>query len=290
MRSTPTGNVDGTERNGAPLAVGRVGAKWSDPETWLRRSRSSPTARSTCPTTRSSPTSRATAPASTSGPPRSSVMDAAAAKHGKTDRLEGGARGREGVQRDRLLAARRDGRHVPRVPDRDQGPAHHAGRRRHPLAQRRAAPDPRPLRVPAPGALVPGRAVAGEAPRARRHGDLPREHRGHLRRPRGRRGHARGEEAHRDAEGAVRLGHPRGLRRRHQADLGDRFEAPDPRRDQVRGREEAQVGHARAQGEHPEVHRGRVPQLGLRARRARSSPTSPSAGTTAAASPATRSS
>ena len=30
-----------------------------------------------------------------------------------------------------------------------------------PLPQRRAAPDPRPLRVPAPGALVPGRALAG---------------------------------------------------------------------------------------------------------------------------------
>ena len=38
-----------------------------------------------------------------------------------------------------------------------------------------------------------GRAVAGEAPREGRHGDLPREHRGHLRRPRGRGGHARGE-------------------------------------------------------------------------------------------------
>ena len=53
---------------------------------------------------------------------------------------------------------------------------------------------------------------------------------------------------------------------------------------------EPQARHARAQGQHPEVHRGRVPQLGLRARHARSSPTSPSAGTTAAASPATRSS
>ncbi len=48
------------------------------------------------------------------------------------------------------------------------------------------------LRVPAPGALVPGRAVAGEAPRSRRHGDLPGEHRGHLRGARGRGGHARG--------------------------------------------------------------------------------------------------
>ena len=55
--------------------------------------------------------------------------------------------------------------------------------------------------------------------------------------PRSRRGHARGEEADRDAEGAVRLGHPRGLRHRHQAGVRDRVEAADPRRDQVRGRE-----------------------------------------------------
>ena len=73
-----------------------------------------------------------------------------------------------------------------------QGPAHHAGRRRHPLAQRRAAPDARSLRLPAPGALVQGRALAGEAPGEGRHGDLPREHRGHLRRHRVR-GGQRGE-------------------------------------------------------------------------------------------------
>ena len=88
----------------------------------------------------------------------------------------------------------------------------------------------------------------------------------------------------------LRLEHPRRLGHRHQAGVRDRFEAPDPRRDQVRGRARPQVGDARAQGEHPEVHRGSVPQLGLRARAATSSPTSPSAGTTATASPATRSS
>ena len=38
------------------------------------------------------------------------VMDAAAKKHGKHDRLEGGPRGPEGVRRDRQLAARRDRR------------------------------------------------------------------------------------------------------------------------------------------------------------------------------------
>ena len=46
----------------------------------------------------------------------------------------------------------------------DQGPADHAGRRRHPLAQRRAAPGARPVRLPAPGPVLQGRAVAGKEP------------------------------------------------------------------------------------------------------------------------------
>ena len=117
------------------------------------------------------------------------------AKHGKRDRVEGGAGRREGVQADGRLAARGDGGDVPRVPHRHQGTAHDAGRRRDPLAQRGAAPDPRPVRVPAPGPLVPGRALAREAPRAGRHGDLPGEHRGHLRRPRGRGGNAGGQRS-----------------------------------------------------------------------------------------------
>ena len=37
----------------------------------------------------------------------------------------------------------------------------------------------------------------------------------------------------------------------------------------VRDRQRAQLGDARAQGQHPEVHRGRLPRLGLRPRRAR---------------------
>ena len=50
------------------------------------------------------------------------------------------------------------------------------------------------------------------------------------------------------------------------------------------------VGHAGPQGQHPEVHRGRLPHAGATSWCARSSPTWPWAGTTAAASPATRSS
>ncbi len=206
------------------------------------------------------------------------------------DRVEGGARRPEGVRRDRQLAPRRDRRGVPRAPDRHQGPAHDADRRRHPQPQRRAAPDPRPLRLPAARALVPGCALAGEAPREGRHGDLPGEHRGHLRRPRGRGGHARGEEADRVPARRVRVEHPRRLRHRHQADLRDGFEAPDPRRDRVRAAARPQERHPGAQGQHPEVHRGRVHATGATNSPARSSPTSPSAGTTAAASPATRSS
>jgi isocitrate dehydrogenase len=45
-----------------------------------------------------------------------------------------------------------------------KGPLTTPDRRRHPLAERRAAPDARPVRLPAPGALVQGRALAGEAP------------------------------------------------------------------------------------------------------------------------------
>ena len=72
-----------------------------------------PTASSTSPTSRSSRSSRATAPASTSGPPRSSSSTPPPTKHGKTIEWKEVLAGREGVQRDRRLAARGDRRHVP---------------------------------------------------------------------------------------------------------------------------------------------------------------------------------
>ena len=57
------------------------------------------------------------------------------------------------------------------VPRLDQGTAHHARRRRHPLAQRDAAPGARPLRLHPPRALLRGRRQpdegAGEAQRRR---------------------------------------------------------------------------------------------------------------------------
>ena len=159
-----------------------------------------------------------------------------------------------------------DRRHLQGVPDRHQGPAHDARRRRLPLPERGPAPDPRPLRLPPAGALVPGRAEPGQDPRAGRHGDLPGEHRGHLRRPRGRGGHRGGHPADRPAEEGVRLGHPPGLGRGHQAGVRDRLEAPHPGRHQLRRQAQPQERDPGAQGQHHEVHRGRLPQLGLRAR------------------------
>ena len=182
------------------------------------------------------------------------------------DLVERGARRREGVQRDGRLASRGDGAVVPRPSHRHQGPADHTGGRRHPLAERRAAPDPRPLRVPAPGPLLRRRPVAGEASRARRHGDLPREHRGRLRRHGARGVHSRGEEARRLRDERVRLERASRLGLRPEADERVRVEAPDPRRAAVRDQPRPQVGDDGAQGQHHEVHRGRVPRLGLRPR------------------------
>ena len=78
-----------------------------------------------------------------------------------------------------------------------KGPADDAGRRRHPIAQRRAAAGTRSLRVPAARSLLQGHGDAGQAARPRGHGDLPREHRRHLRRHRVPRRHAGGRASSR---------------------------------------------------------------------------------------------
>ena len=158
------------------------------------------------------------------------VLDAAVAK------AYGGKRkiawmevyaGEKAFKQDQQLAARRDRRGLPRVPGRHQGPADHADRRRHPLAQRRAAADARPLRLPAAGALVQGRALAGQAPREGRHGDLPREHRGHLRRHRVRERQRGAQEVPGLPQGELPEGVrqdplPRHERHRHQAGVAAR--------------------------------------------------------------------
>ena len=80
---------------------------------------------------------------------------------------------------------------------RHQRPADHARRQGHPLVERRAAPDARSLRLPAARALVQWCPLPRQTPREGGHGDLPREHRGHLRRHRVARRIARGEEGRR---------------------------------------------------------------------------------------------
>ncbi len=70
-------------------------------------------------------------------------------------------------------------------------------------------------------------------------------------------------------EGQLRLGHSRHERHRHQADLEGGLGATDPRRHRLRAEARARVGHAGAQGQHPEVHRGRLHEVGLSTREGR---------------------
>jgi hypothetical protein len=164
------------------------------------------------------------------------------------------------------MDARGDARGGSRIQGGHQGAADHARGRRHPLAERRAAPGTRPLRLHPPRALFPGCRGAGEGAAEGRHRDLPREHRGRLLRHRVQGGLRRRREApdvHRDG---VRQEDPPAVGHRHQADVGVRLQAPHRDGDQVRPAQSASVGDDDAQGEHHEVHRGRLPRLGLRAR------------------------
>ena len=133
--------------------------------------------------------------------------------------------GEKAHAKHRRVAARRDARGVQGVPRLHQGTAHHAGRRRHPLAQRHAAPGARPLRLHPAGALLRGRRRPDEGAGEGEHRDLPREHGRRLRRHRVEGGLARGERAARVHPHEVRQGHPRELGDRHQADVGVRLEA-----------------------------------------------------------------
>ena len=99
--------------------------------------------------------------------------------------------GEKVVQSVQGMAAAGHGRRHPRFPRRHQRPAHHASRRRHPLAQRRAAPTARSLRLRPPGALFRRRSFARAASRAHERRHLPRKHRRRLRRNRMEVRHAR---------------------------------------------------------------------------------------------------
>ena len=207
-------------------------------------------------------------------------------------RMEGGARRREGVQRDRGVAARRDGRGVPRPPHRHQGTAHDPDRRRHPVAQRRAAPD-----CSTSTSACARSAGSRACPRRCKHPEkvdmvIFRENTEDV--------YAGLELQEGTDEGGSRLSEflqdsygwdireipaSASSRSRRPARSGS-----SARRSSTRVERHRRVGHTRAQGEHPEVHRGRVSGSGATSSSGRSSPTSPSAGTTAAVSPATRSS
>ena len=228
-----------------------------------------------CPISRSFPSSRATAPGPTSGARRSASSTPRWRRPTAASARSPGRRcspARRRSTRVEQLAARRDGRGLQEVPRRHQGPADHAGRRRHPLAQRRAAPDARSLRLPAPGALLQGRAVspvkqpeevdmvifrentediyagiewaAGEPPRSQEGHRLPREARWSV------------EEDPLPAPPAASASS------RSRARAPSAWCAP---RSSYALRQQAPQRDAGAQGQHHEVHRGRLPRLGLRA-------------------------
>ena len=190
------------------------------------------------------------------------VFDAAVAKalrRQEEDRLVRGAGRREGQGAVRRVAAERHHRGGQAVQGRHQGPADHARGRRHPQPERDAAAGARPLRVRAPGPLLRGHPGAGEASRPDERRDLPREHRGRLRRHRVGPRHAAGRARHRvprEGDGQAR---PARLRHRHQADVRVRHEAPGAQGDPVRHRQQAQDGDAGPQGQHHEVHGRRLP-------------------------------
>ena len=107
-------------------------------------------------------------------------------------------------------------------------------------------------------------AFARHAPRAHERHHLPREHGRRVRRHRMGKGHSAGGARHRvpgqgDGEAdCARFGH------RHQADVGNREQAARPDGHSIRPGQEAEGRHACPQGQHHEVHGGRVPRLGIR--------------------------
>ncbi len=184
------------------------------------------------------------------------------------DPLDGGLRRREIDQGlwPRRLAARRNPACGARLRGLDQGPADHAGRRRHPLAERRAAPGTRPLRLPAPDPVLRRRAQPGQGAAQDQHGDLPRELGRHLRRHRVRGRERQGQEAHQvpaGRDGRQEDPLPEHLGHRHQAGVARRHRAPGAQGDPVRDRQRQAQRDDRAQGQHHEVHRRRLPRLGL---------------------------
>jgi hypothetical protein len=63
--------------------------------------------------------------------------------------------------------------------------------------------------------------------------------------------------------GVKKIRFPRHIGNRYQASIPRGYGAPGSCRDQVRHCQQAQVGDPGAQRQHHEIHRGRVPRLGL---------------------------
>ena len=165
------------------------------------------------------------------------------------------------------------------LPGGHQGAVNHPRRRGLSFPQRGAAPAARPLRLPAPGSLLPGSSVPGPFAGKSRHGDLPREHRRHLRGHRVRSGST--AEAEKFLQ-LLRRSSPRSSRRSaspRRASALEGIGASRRSRWASGSRRSAATEYAPLatlpqaeerdpgpQGQHHEVHRRRLPQVGLRAR------------------------
>ncbi len=90
----------------------------------------------------------------------------------------------------------------------------------------------------APGPLLLGHALAGQAPRAHERRDFPRKHGRRVRRHRVGARHAAGRARHRVPRERDGEAHPPGFRYRDQADVGIRIEAPDADGRAVCGRQQ----------------------------------------------------
>ena len=205
------------------------------------------------------------ASALTSRRPCIRVVDAAVEKaYGKQapHPLDGGLLRARRPTRATGSVSRRNAARLARVRRVDQGAARHADRRWHPLAQRSHAAESRPVRLRASHPLLPGRVEPDAGREPHRHGDLPREHGGHLRGYRVGGGHGGSSQAHRvlaERPQGYRHPLPGELRHRHQAGLERGQPASDPQGDPVRDRYGSDLGDAGPQGQHHEVHGRRLP-------------------------------
>ena len=220
------------------------------------------------PTSRSFRTSRATAPGQDITPVMLKVVDAAVAKsYGGKRKIHwmevyAGEKSTKVYGPDVWLPEETLARRA-RVRGVDQGPADDAGGRRHPLAQRGAAPGTRPLRLPAPDPVLQGRAQPGEG--AARRPTWSSSARTRKTSTPASSTKPRRDKAKKlikfliDEMGVTKIRFPEHLGHRHQAGVARRHRAPGAQGDPVRDRQRQAQRHDRAQGQHHEVHRRWLP-------------------------------